>query len=98
MIVEIKYKSSREIEEWPNLDPRVQAIALWVAYEMRTLWSYQILVTAIHRTQEEQDAFIKRGLTTSKHSPHMVWRAIDIRLHDLPERERHASILTHAIN
>ena len=96
--VRLEFKSKRDFEEFSLADERIQAIALWTAWIMRRFWSYQAVVTSVMRTSAEQTALYKKGLTKLKISPHMVGRAIDIRLKDMPEKERHVPILLEKIN
>jgi len=81
--IPLQFKRMRFIDEFNKVDPRIQAITLMLAHQAKELWGYIITVTCIFRSSKEQDYYYRKGMTKIKSSPHMYWRAIDIRMNDL---------------
>lgn len=84
--VPVHFKSEELCEEFRKVDPRIQAITLMLAFHSYYNWKHTITVTCIYRSQGDQNYYYKKGLTKARHSPHTSWRAIDIRLKDIPKR------------
>lgn len=88
----LQFKTQKQEEEFYQADARAQALALLAAFTMKKLWNYQAVVTSIKRTVEENK--VAGGKPAS---PHLDWRAIDIRLHDFPAKD-HVGVLVDLLN
>jgi len=94
--IELQFKTPKQEQEFYQVDPRVQALLLLAAFTMKKLWAYQAVVTSIQRDKVEQDSLIHNGVGVSN-SPHLDWRAADIRLHDFPQKQ-HVGVLVDLLN
>lgn len=77
MMIDLRFKSHEVEEEWfsNNLDKRVRWIVLIVAGYCCYHWRHVITITSIFRNYDR----------AQPHSPHPFWRAVDVRVHDMPE-------------
>lgn len=89
------FKTPKQEKEFEQVDPRIQAIVLFAALYMKRLWNHQAVVTSIKRDEGEQAGLLAKGGVVN--SPHLDWRAADIRLNDFPQKE-HVGVLVDAIN
>lgn len=97
LTVKLEFKTQRERDEFLQVQPRAQALALLSAFYMQKILNYQAVVTSVKRTPEEQAALKASGLPAVNNSPHEDWRAIDLRLNTLPNRN-HVPVLLQVLN
>lgn len=94
--VKLQFKTLKQEQEFYQVDPRIQSIVLFVAFNMKKLWNHQAVVTSVKRDLDEQEDLIAKGVGV-KNSPHLDWRAADIRLNDFPDKA-HVGVLVDLIN
>ncbi|MGE0630920.1 MAG: hypothetical protein AB7O96_00815 [Pseudobdellovibrionaceae bacterium] len=97
MEVVLKFKFEYLENEFLQVDPRLQAIALFTAFSMRILFGYQAVATCVKRSHASQASLKAEGKTNVETSPHEDWRAIDFRLKDFPDKA-HVNVLVDLIN
>lgn len=85
--------SPPEVErEWSDrkLDPRVRALALYLAWYTKEMWGKPLVVTDIYRSDERQKELYKNtydGAMPPFGNPHGSWRCLDLRAKDLTPNE-----------
>lgn len=74
----MKFDGDREEREFADLDPRAQAIALWLDHWLAAKGWPELTVTSVLRTPAEQVAIYGYA----RPSPHVDGRALDFRVRD----------------
>lgn len=95
---ELAFKAPNLMAQFNQLDPRVQGIALLVAFYFRKFWNYPAVVTSVYRSSQEQKQLRAKGAPAVANSPHEDWRAVDLRLNTFSHPMEELTKLVDLIN
>jgi hypothetical protein len=79
----MQFKTSWIKEQWPKVDHRIRIILSFVDFYVKMKYGFEIVVTCLLRTQQEQYAIY--GPDYKKKSVHQYGRGGDFRCKDWPQ-------------